>query len=302
MRYVIPADLDGERADKVLSVLAELSRSVARELVESGGATFGGEVLSAASKAAAGLVVEVELPEPEPPLSADPDVEFEVVFEDEHLAVIDKPAGLVVHPGAGTSGGTLAAGAMARWPHIRGVGDEGRWGLVHRLDRDTSGAMVIALSHDAFSGLRSAMAAREIERRYLALVLGTPAAATGTIEAPLVRDPRNRSRFTVRSDGRPARTHYGVVASWSDKTLLAVTLDTGRTHQIRVHLQAIDLPVIGDRTYGRPESGSRMFLHAAHLEFDHPILGDRVSVDVPLPPALLSMLDALGEPESGSIG
>ncbi len=223
--------------------------------------------------------------------------EYTIAYEDEHLLVIDKPAGLVVHPARGHREGTLAQllGSVAA-----GGSDPQRPGIVHRLDRHTSGLLVVARSHEAHLLLQQALADRRIVREYLALAHGLPPARTGTIEAPIGRDPRVRTRMAV--DGvhpREARTHFTIERSLGDFTLLRLRLDTGRTHQIRVHLQAIGHPVAGDPEYG--QSGSRgtpgalglerQFLHAARLSFAHPLTGASVDVASPLPPDLRVALE-----------
>lgn len=300
MRVVVPAELDGERADLVLARMAELSRSRARALVESGGVRVDGVVATASLRVSAGAVLEFEPPPPPEDTLVPERVEFGVLYEDRHLAVVDKPAGVVTHPGAGRTGPTLAAGILHRWPWVRGVGEEGRWGIVHRLDRETSGALVVALDVEALVGLQAALRSRAIHRTYLALVHGKPSTQTGTIDAPLGPDPRRRGRRTVLTSGRPARTHYRVMGDSSGLSLLEVTLESGRTHQIRVHLAAVGLPVAGDRVYGKASGAPRTFLHAAALAFDHPITGEAVAVDCPLPPDLAGVLEALGiDPSPG---
>ena len=287
MRHQVPPELGGERLDRVVARLGGVSRAVAGALVDEGGVTVDGLVGTRRQKVSAGSVVE--FPEPSPPAAMAPEaVAFDVRYEDRHLVVVDKPAGLVVHPGAGRATGTLAAGILARWPAVRGVGAEGRWGIVHRLDRDTSGLLVVALDHEAYEGLRAAIGARMVTRQYLALVHGTPAVPTGTVEAGIARNP-----------SRPTRTHYRVVSSWGEFSLLEVTLDTGRTHQIRVHLGSIGLPIAGDRTYGRPGGSPRVFLHAHRLRLAHPVTGEQIDVESPLPDDLAAVLAGLGTPHAG---
>jgi 23S rRNA pseudouridine1911/1915/1917 synthase len=294
----IDRELAGERVDKVVSVVAQVSRRVARELVEAGKVLIDGTTAAPRDRVEGGERISIEIPEraalqPE-------DVPFDVLYEDDDIAVIDKPAGVVVHPGAGVVGGTLAAGLLHRWPGIRGVGAEDRWGIVHRLDRDTSGLLVVALEQDAYETLTEAMAHRRISRTYLALVEGTFQFPSGTVDAPIGRDPRRPARRSVQRDGRPARTHYRRLAGWTDTSFLEVHLETGRTHQIRVHLSSIGHPVVGDVTYGgRP--GRRVWLHASSLSFAHPVSGEQISVTSPLPEDLRGVLDALGEPEIGTI-
>jgi 23S rRNA pseudouridine1911/1915/1917 synthase len=225
---------------------------------------------------------------------------FSIVYEDEHLLVIDKPAGLVVHPARGHREGTLA---QLLGSAVAGGGDPERAGIVHRLDRDTSGLLVVARSDESHRLLQQAIAQRAIVREYLALAHGRPPARTGTIEAPIGRDPRVRTRMAV--DGvhpREARTHFAIERPLGELTLLRLRLDTGRTHQIRVHLQAIGHPVVGDPEYGRTprqEGGSgapgvlgleRQFLHAARLAFAHPLTGVPVDVSSPLPADLARAL------------
>jgi 23S rRNA pseudouridine1911/1915/1917 synthase len=301
---VLPEALEGERLDRVVALLTGASRSAARALVEEGHVTHNGSTATAGrARVAAGDRVEVDAvpvaaggaarpPEPEP------EVAVEVVHEDHHLVVVDKAAGLVVHPGAGHAGGTLVNGLLARYPEMSGVGEPARPGIVHRLDRDTSGLLVAARTQEAYEGLVAALAGRRVRRRYDALVLGTPTSPSGVVEAPVGRSPRARTRMAVTAGGKPARTRYDVVATWTDPVpvaRLSCTLETGRTHQIRVHLAAIDLPVLGDATYGRPDplGVERPMLHAAELAFDHPVSGERIDVSSPLPADFAGVLARL---------
>jgi 23S rRNA pseudouridine1911/1915/1917 synthase len=294
MKAPVPADLDGERADLVVARLAGIARAPARRLVEEGAALVDGVAVAPSSRLAAGAVVEVEVPEPGPLLVPE-DVPFAVRYEDGDVAVVDKPAGVVVHPGAGRAGGTLAAGLLRRWPSLEGVGQPDRWGIVHRLDRDTSGLLVVGLTAASHAALQQAVKDRAVERSYLALVHGRPPAATGTIDAALDRDPSRTGRFVVSRTGREARTHYRRVASWAEVSLLDVRLETGRTHQIRVHLASVGMPVAGDPLYGRPGGPSpRLFLHATRLAFVHPVTGDRIEVESPLPDDLAGVVVELG--------
>jgi len=295
--------LDGMRLDRAVALVADVSRSVAARLVTTGGVRLDGAVVkSGARRVAAGetLAVEVVLPDDAQP-AADPDVVFETVFEDPHLIVVDKPAGLVVHPGAGHDGGTLVHGLLARYPDIAGVGDLHRPGIVHRLDRGTSGLMVVARTDRAYRRLVEQMRSRQPERVYCALVRGHPEAASGVIEAPIGRSSRNPQRMTVTERGRPARTGYTVERRYAEPeraALLACRLETGRTHQIRVHLRAIGHPVVGDPTYGagRVDDAfglSRPFLHARSLSFAHPLSGRAVHAESALPDDLSDVLDSL---------
>jgi 23S rRNA pseudouridine1911/1915/1917 synthase len=224
------------------------------------------------------------------------DLEAMTRYRDDHLLVIDKPAGLVVHPGAGHEQGTLAQRLSGI---ARGGDDPRREGIVHRLDRDTSGLMVIACDQLSYERLQRALAARQIEREYVVLVAGRPPARSGTIDAPIGRDPRERKRMSVRSaSGRPARTHFSVLELLPESALLAVCLESGRTHQVRVHMQAIGHPVVGDRRYRGPALAGlqRQFLHARRLAFAHPLDGRRMDFQSPLPEDLRRALDQARRP------
>ncbi|GBE23690.1 MAG TPA: RluA family pseudouridine synthase [Actinobacteria bacterium] len=299
----VDAGLAGERADKIVAMLAEVSRSVARRLIETGAAQVDGSPVAPRDRLDVGAMVSIDLPATE---TLEPEeVAFEVRYEDADVAVVDKPSGIVVHPGTGVMGGTLAGGLLFRWPQIRGIGQENRWGIVHRLDRDTSGLLMVALTEAAYEGLTAAIAAHEVSRTYLALVQGGFALPGGTIDAPIGRDPRRPTRRVVRREGRPARTHYRRLAGWNDRgvSLLEVRLETGRTHQIRVHLESIGHPVIGDRVYGAPNprmsSVERIWLHAVSLSFAHPVTGATIDVTAPLPSDLQSTLEELGSADVG---
>ena len=239
-----------------------------------------------------GEELEVQLPAQEPQVALQAEnVEFRIAYEDDHLLVVDKPAGVVVHPAAGHGSGTLVHGLLGK----AGGGEEERPGIVHRLDRDTSGLLVVARSEEAHRRLQDLVRERALERRYVALVRGRPRSWRGKIEAPIGRDRDDPTRQSLDTDRpRDAVTHFEVAELLRGQTLLNVRLETGRTHQIRVHLAAIDLPVIGDPVYGVPErSLGRQFLHAGKLSFDHPFTGERVEVESPLPPELDSYLGRL---------
>jgi len=305
--FDVPEPLAGERIDRAVSMLTGCSRSAAADAVAAGQVLLDGSAERRVSRrlaAGAHLSVIVD-PVPEPlPLVADPEVEFVVVHSDDDIAVIDKPAGLVVHPGPGHRGATLVNGLLAEFPQLDparpdGVGDPARPGLVHRLDRGTSGLLVVALNPAAYDDLVAQLSAHEVERVYSALVRGVPEHERGLIDAPVGRSRRNPLRMTVTVDGREARTHYEVDEVFSQPqplALLTCRLDTGRTHQIRVHLDSIGHPVIGDDLYGpqRPVlSLNRPFLHARELSFDHPGSGERVSFSSPLATELDAVLGEL---------
>ena len=306
VEVVVPIELEGDRADKALSVLLSSSRSAARSIIDNGGATALGTPVKPAEKLKAGTVVRVEIPVVVVDMQPEEDVPFGVVHVDDDIIVVDKPAGVVVHPGSGRSTGTLVNGLMARYPDIVGVGQEHRWGIVHRLDRDTSGLLVVARSDVAYDRLVNMMKSREVSRRYLAVVQGLFTNTLGTIEAPVGRDPQNPTRMHVTRSGRPARTHYRRLADWDswDASLLSVDLDTGRTHQIRVHLRSIGHQILGDGVYGRRGvigDPGRPWLHARELSFTHPTEGDYLDFVSVLPDDLSDSLAVLGEPANGEI-
>ncbi|MGH9074518.1 MAG: RluA family pseudouridine synthase, partial [Acidimicrobiales bacterium] len=300
----VPDALAGERVDRVVATLTGLSRSGVAGLVSRGAVRLEGRaVRGPARRVALGDVVEVDLPVPgrtgrEP----DPTVDVSVVHLDDQVIVVDKPAGLVVHPGPGHPGGTLAHGLLARFPELAGVGEPDRPGIVHRLDRLTSGLLAVARTPDALSSLSAQLRARTMGRRYLALAWGRVEAATGMIDGPVGRSGRDPTRMAVVAEaagGRAARTGYEVRARHTSPvtvTLVECRLETGRTHQIRVHLAAIGHPVVGDARYGGRRQGlplDRPFLHAHFLALDHPVTGERLEVSSALPAELVEVLAAL---------
>ncbi|HET9442589.1 MAG TPA: RluA family pseudouridine synthase [Acidimicrobiales bacterium] len=307
MLETIPAALAGERVDRVVSMLTGLPRAEVAALVSAGAVRVGGGTVGKASRRLAeGEVVEVDLPVPSggAVLAPDPDVAFRVVHADDDVIVVDKPAGVVVHPGAGHDRGTLVQGLLARFPELAdlpaaGAGEGDRPGIVHRLDAGTSGLLVVARSPRAYRALVDQLGGRTVERRYRALVLGTVGADRGVVDAPVGRSDSDPTRMTVAAAGREARTRYEVVRRFREPvptTELACRLETGRTHQIRVHLAAIGHPVVGDVRYGgaRPALAmGRPFLHAGRLAFTHPGTGERVAFDSPLPDDLGALLESL---------
>ena len=299
---VLPAALDGERLDRVVALVAGVSRGRAARLVGEGAVRLDGSVAESGSRRVAeGQSLALRIPEPDDPSPVpDPSVAVDVVFEDDQVAVVNKPAGLVVHPGSGPasagSAPTLVGGLLARYPEMAGVGDPSRPGIVHRLDRDTSGLLVAARTPGAYESLVAQLKAHEPERVYTALVWGRPAADAGVIDAPIGRSLRRRTRMTVTSGGRRAVTRYEVDRRFDrprPTALVTCRLETGRTHQIRVHLRSIGHPVVGDRAYdgGRPGlDPGRPFLHARQLQFRHPTKGHPVQAEAPLPPDLTPTL------------
>jgi 23S rRNA pseudouridine1911/1915/1917 synthase len=297
--FAVPASLAGERVDRAVALLTGWSRADVAGLIEEGAVRIGGQPVVKSRRLAEGEEVEVE-GEPEadaPPVPESVDVP--VLYEDDDLVVVAKPAGLVVHPGAGHETGTLASGLLHRYPEIAAVGDPMRPGIIHRLDRDTSGLMVVARSPRAYEALTAALAARDIQRRYLALAWGHFDARRGTIDAPIGRSATRRTRMAVREVGKEARTGYEVLTQYDHPVcaLVECRLETGRTHQIRVHLAAIGHPVVGDATYGgdrNPLRPGRPFLHAHALALAHPVTGEPLEFSDPLPPELAAMLTLLG--------
>lgn len=301
MRYEVPAELDGERVDRVVAVLADLSRSKAREIVDAGGVIGSGDdPMGPSDRVSTGDTLEFEIPEAAPLLEPHP-VEYATVHIDDHVIVISKPAGLTVHPGAGTDTETLAAGLLFDHPELEGVGQEGRWGIVHRLDRATSGLLVVARTQEAYERLSEMMRARDVGRAYIALTQGLMSIPRGTIDAPIGADPHRATKRALSPTGKRAVTHYRRRDQWSGPgvSMVDVTLETGRTHQIRVHLAAIGHPVLGDRLYGGrdPIPVPRLALHAATLRFHHPVDGSELSFAEPLPDDLVEVVESLGEPD-----
>jgi 23S rRNA pseudouridine1911/1915/1917 synthase len=300
LRLAVGAEHDGERLDKTLADMLDISRSVARSLVDEG-VLVDGAPGKPNTRLSSGSTLETPPPPQPEELQPEP-MDLALLHEDEAVVVVDKPPGLVVHPGAGNPAGTLAAGLLHRFPEIAGVGSPGRWGLIHRLDKFTSGALLVARTQGSYDFLVSELRARRIEREYMALVEGTMRPPTGTIDAPIGRDPDSPLRRALVRDGKAARTHYRVLENLetADAALVAIRLETGRTHQIRVHLSAIGHPVVGDRAYGAGPalSAPRTFLHAARLAFQHPVTNDRVEVESPLPEDLAQVLEDLARRSS----
>ena len=297
----VPAALDGERLDRIVAMVADLSRSDAAKTIASGGVEVDGVAMASGKvRLSEGQVITVDpasFPNVPPP-GPDPSVEFGVVHVDDHVIVIDKPPGLVVHPGAGNADGTLVNGLLARFGDIEDVGERNRPGIVHRLDAGSSGLLVVARTQAAADHLIAQFADHSATRVYDAMVWGVPDAPHGVIDAPLGRSRSDPLRMAVVANGRPSRTDYRVVGTFSEPATvsrLECRLETGRTHQIRVHLSSINHPLLGDPIYGqrRPNLGlSRPFLHAAELQFVHPGTEERVTFVSPLAPDLQAWLAA----------
>jgi len=300
-RHTLTVGPDGaDRLDRFVSDNLELSRTRVQKLVADGRITVDGRAAKKSETVEPGMVVDVRVP-PATPVAIEPeDLPVDIVFEDEHLLVVDKAAGMVVHPAPGHRSGTLVNALLHHVPNLSGVGGRARPGIVHRLDRDTSGLLVVAKTDTAHVALAEALRERRIKRLYIAACWGHLAESPVTIEAPIGRDPNDRKRMAVVPDGRHAITRAEVRERWLRADLVDVALKTGRTHQIRVHLAHIGHPVVGDEVYaagwerglGGPtrrwvdelaRRASRQFLHAATLVFDHPISGERMRLESPLP-------------------
>jgi 23S rRNA pseudouridine1911/1915/1917 synthase len=299
IRFVVGDDDAGERVDVVLARRADVTRALAQRALKSGAITVDGIEVRASHRLETGAEVAGELPDPTIPAPEAEDIPVVVRYEDDRVLVVSKPAGLVTHPARGHEAGTLVNALLALGKPLAGLGSS-RPGIVHRLDKDTSGLLLVAKDDDAQATLVDALRDRRIERTYLALVRGTTSSASGTIDAPLGRNPVKRRSIAVVPGGRPAVTHYRVLAANDKLSLLEVTLETGRTHQIRVHLSHLGHPVLGDKTYGgvselsRAVGLTRPFLHAAALSFPHPDDARRIEVTDPLPEDLTAALAAAG--------
>jgi 23S rRNA pseudouridine1911/1915/1917 synthase len=299
----------GWRLDRALAAaVPTLSRERLKALIRSGGVEAQGKaVRDPATKVHGGESLRVEVPEPRPAHNEPQAIPLKIVFEDEHLLVVDKPAGLVVHPAAGNFDGTLVNALLHHCGgSLSGIGGVARPGIVHRIDKDTSGLLVVAKTDVAHEGLAKQFAAHSIDRRYLAIVSGVPIASEGTVDAPLARSSANRKKIAVveGARGKRAITHWTRLKVLKDATLVECRLETGRTHQVRVHMASIGHPLIGDPVYGRAgkahckllnELGfARQALHAAELGFTHPVTKNRLSFASPLPPDMQELLSALG--------
>jgi len=292
----------GTRLDRWLAArLPDLSRARLQALIDAGHVRVGGAQPKAARRLTGGETVEVEIPPPPREELLPEPMSLQIVHEDAHVLVLDKPAGLVMHPGAGHARGTLAAGVLAHAPGTAGVGGPRRPGVVHRLDKDTSGLLVVAKTRLAYESLTAQLGRRTMTRRYLAVVHGRVRPPAGVVDAPIGRHPRERTRMAVVAAGRGKRavTRYQVLERFREFTLVEARLETGRTHQIRVHLASLGHPVAGDAVYGGrarrvvPVSPEGFALHAAHLAFDHPATGERLELSSPLPARIARLLSHL---------
>ena len=301
MTFAVPAGRRPERADRFVTDRSGLSRSQVQRLISEGRLTADGRPVRASSLVSAGMDLVFDVPQPRTSSVAGEAIPLTVVYEDPDLLVIDKPAGMVVHPAPGHQAGTLVNALLGRGPatDLGSVAGITRPGIVHRLDKDTSGLLVVAKNDAAQVGLMAQLKERRMKKRYLALVGGAVAATVGRIEAPIGRDPHRRTRMAVVPDGRPAVTGYRVRERFAGWTFLELDLVTGRTHQLRVHLASIGHPIAGDRLYASgaartgPEGLERLFLHAWRIEFVSPADGHLIRAEAPLPPELDAVLDGL---------
>jgi len=271
-----------------------LNRSQLRRLIVEGQVLVNGGPAKPSSKVRTGDLVSLSVPPPRESSLVAQDIPVTVVYQDENLVVIDKPAGLAVHPGPGHPDQTLVNALLAMCPDIQGIGGEIRPGIVHRLDKDTSGLMMVAKTHQAHIDLSAQIKARHVTKGYLALVEGAPNPPEGKVDAPVGRHPRRRTRMAVVVGGKEARTGYKVREQFKGHSLLELYLETGRTHQIRVHMAHIGHPLVGDTTYGKASPlVERHFLHAFHLGFKHPVTGESLEFQTSLPADLAPAVDAL---------
>jgi 23S rRNA pseudouridine1911/1915/1917 synthase len=295
----VPEGLDGLRLDAAISRMFGLSRTVAAEIVSAGGATLDGRATVKSDRVLAGSSLEVDLPSPDTTPPPPPQVVegLRVIHEDDDVLVVDKPVGVAAHPSPGWEGPTVVGGLAAAGHRVSTSGAEERQGVVHRLDVGTSGVMVVAKSEHAYSVLKDAFRERTVDKRYHALVQGHPDPLTGTVDAPIDRHPSSDWKFAVVAGGRPSVTHYETVEAFRHATLLDIHLETGRTHQIRVHMSALKHPCVGDLTYGADPTLAqrlglqRQWLHAVRLGFAHPADGRWVEYESPYAPDLAEALE-----------
>ena len=304
---VVPETAQG-RVDRFVADVSGLSRSYVQKLISEGHVTAAGSAIKSNDSIIPGWVLELEVPDPIPLAVEAEEIPLSVVYEDDDLLIIDKAAGLVVHPAVGHQTGTLVNALLARDTEYGGIAGVQRPGIVHRLDRDTSGLLMVAKHDKSQASLMAQLKARGVKKTYLGLVLGAVAATTGRIEAPIGRDPNHRTRMAVVPDGRASVTGYRVRERLGVWTLLELDLVTGRTHQIRVHLAAIGHPLAGDPIYGNgtsrrgPEGTTTLFLHSWRIELQSPTDGHIIRATAPLPPALEDVLNGLRAEAGGLMG
>jgi 23S rRNA pseudouridine1911/1915/1917 synthase len=281
----LEAETPGERLDVfVARRIPSLTRARVQKLIEEGRVTIAGQRPKPSLRLDVGQRVTVDVPPPVDGVAVAEDIALDIIYEDADMLVVNKPPGMTVHPSPGHTSKTLVNAILSHCHDLSGIGGVLRPGIVHRLDRDTSGVIVVAKNDAAHNALAKQLKERSIEKTYVALVEGTPQPAEGVIDAPIARDPRNRQRMAVVDRGRESTTAYKLIERFSGMSLVEARPKTGRTHQIRVHLAAIGHPIIGDRVYGKPSQLiCRQFLHARRIVFAHPRTGERVEFDAPLP-------------------
>jgi 23S rRNA pseudouridine1911/1915/1917 synthase len=300
----VPEGLDGERADTGLARLLGLSRTRAAELLEAGGVRVGGKRLQKSDRLTADLWLDIDMPETAAPveIKAEQIPGMRIIFQDEEIVVVDKPVGVAAHPSPGWTGSTVIGGLSGAGVRVSTSGASERQGIVHRLDVGTSGLMVVAKSERAYTSLKRAFKERNVEKIYHALVQGHPDPSRGSVDAPIDRHPREDWRFAVVAGGKESITHYETLEAFTAASLLRITLETGRTHQIRVHMSALRHPCVGDLTYGADPTLAqrlgltRQWLHAVELGFDHPSTGERVSFASSYPEDLQKAVEILSSP------
>jgi 23S rRNA pseudouridine1911/1915/1917 synthase len=297
----VPEGLEGERLDAALARLFGLSRTKAADLAAGGRVRVDGATAGKSDRVRAGAWLEVELPAPAAPITvrAEPVPGMRVVYDDEDIIVVDKPAGVAAHSSPGWTGPTVIGALAAGGYRISTSGAAERQGVVHRLDVGTSGLMVVAKSERAYSALKQAFRGRQVDKRYHALVQGHPDPLRGTVDAPIDRHPTHDYKWAVVAGGKPSITHYDALEAYRAASLLEISLETGRTHQIRVHMAALRHPCVGDLTYGADPTLAqrlgltRQWLHAVRLGFEHPVSGQRVDITSDYPPDLAHALDLI---------
>ena len=307
VRIIIPAEAAGERLDRCLSGRLDLPRNRVQRWIRDGLVTVDGSPAKPSLALRGGEEVECRPPDAARSETLEAETgDLCVLYEDEQVVVVDKPPRLAMHPGAGRAEGTLANRLLAAYPEMAGVGGPGRPGIVHRLDIDTTGVVLLARTAAAYRGLSEAFAARRVDKTYLAICYGSPVETSGVISRPIGRHSRRRQEMTIRADGRPARTTFQVLSSCGGTSLLRLGLETGRTHQIRVHLKSTGHPLVGDPVYGEARwktlQGSaqvalrafdRPALHAWRLRLEHPVSGDDLFVEAPVPDDLSALWRAV---------
>jgi 23S rRNA pseudouridine1911/1915/1917 synthase len=304
LAFTVPEGAAGRLDAWLAAQTPELSRSRIQAFIREGRVTCGGAAVKASARPEPGQVIEIRVPAPAPAVPQPEDIPFDVVYEDGHLLVLDKPAGLVVHPAPGHAAGTLVNALLHHCAGLGGIGGVERPGIVHRLDKDTSGLMVVAKSDAAMAGLVRLFQTGGITKEYLALVHGAPPEPTGTVSGQIGRHPVDRKRMAVvQGNGKRAVTHYAVERRFGDVSLVRCRIETGRTHQIRVHMQSLGCPLVGDALYGRPAADrglpllpARQMLHAARLAFAHPVTGAAMALAVPPPGDFSALVAALELP------